>query len=380
VVAVPVQRLTGCEGGRGRSLVLGCFMCALIVACFLARVNPDNVATPIAASLGDLLMLVVLAFVSTGLYMSTGPCTRAHWTAHVNTTDAGSTTDTYAIPAVASALLVLWPLFLHATWTNPAVRTVLWQGWFALIAAMLLSSGSGMLLGAFHERFAAMAVLVPIMNSTLRVLRVSPYVYMCVCVCVCVCVSRPRRGRVDRVRGAHMVLLRGSPFADWMRAVGRGMRADLRVGVGGNMGCIYASRRSTFLHVRHRIVLRRRAPLSPHAYVCVYTSLSVYVRLVRPVSFACSRCMQAGVPENTWKTQTTLFFLSVPLLLFFLFGVYSFDLGRVAMTLPFLLGILLAGLVHVRSHPGHPAEPQADPVGAAMLHSLALSLSLCRWL
>ena len=54
------------------------------------------------------------------------------------------------------------------------------------------------------------------------------------------------------------------------------------------------------------------------------------------------------MPENTWKTQSTLFLLSVPLLLFFLFGVYSFDIGNVPITSLFLLGILFAGMVHVR--------------------------------
>ena len=45
------------------------------------------------------------------------------------------------------------------------MKTALLQGWIPLVLAMLVSSGSGMLLGAFHDRYAAMAVLVPVMNS-----------------------------------------------------------------------------------------------------------------------------------------------------------------------------------------------------------------------
>ena len=69
---------------------------------------------------------------------------------------------------MTSVLLVALPGFFHLTWTNTFVKTALLQGWIPLVLAMLLSSGSGMLLGAFHERYAAMAVLVPVMNSACR--------------------------------------------------------------------------------------------------------------------------------------------------------------------------------------------------------------------
>jgi hypothetical protein len=45
-------------------------------------INPDNVATPIAASLGDLITLSLLAGISTGLYKELG--TRAHTHAHTH--------------------------------------------------------------------------------------------------------------------------------------------------------------------------------------------------------------------------------------------------------------------------------------------------------
>ena len=47
-------------------------MCGLVILCFVVKINPDNVATPIAASLGDLMMLVVLAMVSTALWFTRG--------------------------------------------------------------------------------------------------------------------------------------------------------------------------------------------------------------------------------------------------------------------------------------------------------------------
>lgn len=50
----------------------GIIMIGVIVASRKVGINPDNVATPIAASLGDLITLSLLAGISTGLYKELG--------------------------------------------------------------------------------------------------------------------------------------------------------------------------------------------------------------------------------------------------------------------------------------------------------------------
>lgn len=47
-------------------------MIGVIIASRKVGINPDNVATPIAASLGDLITLALLAGISTGLYKELG--------------------------------------------------------------------------------------------------------------------------------------------------------------------------------------------------------------------------------------------------------------------------------------------------------------------
>lgn len=47
-------------------------MIGVIIASRKVGINPDNVATPIAASLGDLITLSLLAGISTGLYQELG--------------------------------------------------------------------------------------------------------------------------------------------------------------------------------------------------------------------------------------------------------------------------------------------------------------------
>lgn len=55
----------------------GLVMIGVIIGSRKVGINPDNVATPIAASLGDLITLSLLAGVSTTLYQYKGQRLRA---------------------------------------------------------------------------------------------------------------------------------------------------------------------------------------------------------------------------------------------------------------------------------------------------------------
>lgn len=54
------------------SFVLGLVMILVVLASHKCHINPDNVATPIAASLGDLTTLSLLAWISNLLYYTVG--------------------------------------------------------------------------------------------------------------------------------------------------------------------------------------------------------------------------------------------------------------------------------------------------------------------
>ena len=54
------------------SLILGSLMVAIIVLSQKLRINPDNIATPIAASLGDLVTLALLSGISSFLHRCLG--------------------------------------------------------------------------------------------------------------------------------------------------------------------------------------------------------------------------------------------------------------------------------------------------------------------
>lgn len=52
------------------SLVLGLITGGVIILSRYCHINPDNVATPVAASLGDITSLTLLSWISTFLYDS----------------------------------------------------------------------------------------------------------------------------------------------------------------------------------------------------------------------------------------------------------------------------------------------------------------------
>jgi solute carrier family 41 len=142
------------------SLVLGSFMCGLVVFCrrfgrdpgmcvfrdnpHLAHSIPDNIAPPIAACLGDLVTLCLLGLVSSILiYIINTP-----------------------FPLVLTCLLVLSATACAGfTRRNESVKHLLGQGWPPLFGAMVISSGSGIVLDLFVSRYEGFALLAVVISG-----------------------------------------------------------------------------------------------------------------------------------------------------------------------------------------------------------------------
>jgi solute carrier family 41 len=139
------------------SLVLGSFMCFLVLMCRRFGRDPgmspthyilvptddfsvytDNIAPPIASCLGDLVTLTFLGLVSALLIRV------------INT----------PIPLVLGVIVLLLALTC-ATFTlrNPLVKPLIRQGWSPLFGAMVISSGTGIVLDLFVNRYQGFALL-----------------------------------------------------------------------------------------------------------------------------------------------------------------------------------------------------------------------------
>ena len=128
------------------SLVLGLVMVAVIILARRLRCDPDNVATPIAASLGDVTTLGLLALISDLLYehMMEGRLTSL---------------------IIILLYFLLLPALLYISYKNEHTCLVLCTGWTPVLLAMLISSAGGKILDWGVGQFRGLAVFSPVMNG-----------------------------------------------------------------------------------------------------------------------------------------------------------------------------------------------------------------------
>lgn len=86
-------------------------MCFVVTVAPKFNINPDNIATPIAASLGDFTTMLLLAFISKGLYEST------YWFAAI----------------LLVVLVSLIPVWLIIAKNNIYTRGILLTGWYPIL-------------------------------------------------------------------------------------------------------------------------------------------------------------------------------------------------------------------------------------------------------
>jgi len=129
------------------SLVLGVVMVVVVLLSRKCNVNPDNVATPIAASLGDLTTLALLSSISTTL-----------WRAIENDT-------LWLAPLLLITFLCLTPIWCVISHRNKYVNEVLYSGWTPVIGAMTISSIGGLILDFAVANYNGIAVFQPVING-----------------------------------------------------------------------------------------------------------------------------------------------------------------------------------------------------------------------
>ncbi|XP_024148557.1 solute carrier family 41 member 1 isoform X1 [Oryzias melastigma] len=147
------------------ALSLGLVMIGVIIGSRKVGINPDNVATPIAASLGDLITLSLLAGVSSTLYQY-----RDVW---------------YLSPLVCLLFLALIPPWVAVARRSPQISEVLRSGWQPVIVAMSISSFGGLILDktVSDPNFKGMAVFTPVINGVggnlvaIQASRISTYLH-----------------------------------------------------------------------------------------------------------------------------------------------------------------------------------------------------------
>ncbi|KAI8583798.1 hypothetical protein K450DRAFT_220025 [Umbelopsis ramanniana AG] len=126
------------------SLILGIFMCILIILSRRFNVDPDNIACPMASSLGDIVTLVILATFARLLKENM---------------------ESILSTVLVIVMVVLLPGAAALVWTNRSVKQLLFTGWTPIMCAMVISSLSGVVFENFVDSYKGLALLIPVLNG-----------------------------------------------------------------------------------------------------------------------------------------------------------------------------------------------------------------------
>lgn len=142
MVLCAISQLTACIA----SLVLGTIVQLIIILCLDRGINPDNIATPIAAALGDLVTLYILYFVSNQIYISmdTNPCLSF---------------------LILLFSITLFPIFWKISLCDPFTAIALYESWIPVLSAMAISSSGGLVLNYAISQYNRLAVFQPLING-----------------------------------------------------------------------------------------------------------------------------------------------------------------------------------------------------------------------
>ena len=104
----------------------------------------DNISTPLASCLGDLMTLTLFGFIAAFVLLSS--------------------LSSYLIPTLILVFVtIILVLATFATFRDRVSRPLISQGWTPLVCAMIVSSGTGLILDKFVTRwegFGALAIVL----------------------------------------------------------------------------------------------------------------------------------------------------------------------------------------------------------------------------
>ncbi|XP_053678610.1 solute carrier family 41 member 1 [Anopheles nili] len=126
--------------------VLDFLLIGVIVVSNRMKWNPDNLATPLAASVGDLVSISLLANISKVLYENLE-------------------THLWVTFVMVAGYVILMPFWLLIVLRNKYTRSVLSSGWVPVLSALFISGMGGLVLDKAVGDFVGFVVFQPIING-----------------------------------------------------------------------------------------------------------------------------------------------------------------------------------------------------------------------
>ncbi|KYQ52736.1 Solute carrier family 41 member 2 [Trachymyrmex zeteki] len=126
--------------------ILDFVMIAVIIISYKYKMNPDNLATPLAASIGDVVSISILSAVASEFY------NRLY-------------IEVWVLYIVLGMYLVLLPIWIIIVLKNKYTKTVLKSGWVPILSALLISGGGGLVLERMIDSYKGSEVFQPVING-----------------------------------------------------------------------------------------------------------------------------------------------------------------------------------------------------------------------
>lgn len=128
--------------------ILGTMMILVIVGSHRVNIDPDNIASPVAASLGDMTTAALLAVIAHSIY---------HYS------------ENQRMPYLALVITLLFvgmlPVWISVARSNPYTSEVITKGWTPIVIAVFISSCGGFILEYGKSRFSRLPVFQPVING-----------------------------------------------------------------------------------------------------------------------------------------------------------------------------------------------------------------------
>ncbi|XP_058444672.1 solute carrier family 41 member 1 isoform X3 [Malaya genurostris] len=126
--------------------VLDFVLVAVILLSNKLKMNPDNLATPLAASIGDVVSISLLSFIASLLFENID-------------------THLWITFVVVTCYFILLPFWVFLVSRNKYTRPVLTTGWVPVLSALFISGMGGLVLDAAVGVFKGFVVFQPIING-----------------------------------------------------------------------------------------------------------------------------------------------------------------------------------------------------------------------
>ncbi|XP_076761218.1 solute carrier family 41 member 3 isoform X2 [Xylocopa sonorina] len=126
--------------------ILDFVMIAVIMVSYRCKMNPDNLATPLAASFGDVVSLSVLSAIASALFERMG---QEPWLLYI----------------ILGFYFAILPFWVYVVLKNKYTKNVLTSGWVPVLSALFISGFGGLILNRVVDKFNGFVIFQPIING-----------------------------------------------------------------------------------------------------------------------------------------------------------------------------------------------------------------------